>query len=120
MIKLVVDKNYKNISEVSAQLNINKHVIRYWDSKFDGISTRLTNNKRRFFNSKNIDNLKKLKNILYENGKHNYSLDLAKKLFSLKSPSNKVDSTMNYEKKILKVKNLQDISENLKKLLNDY
>ncbi len=116
----MVDKNYKNISEVSAQLNINKHVIRYWDSKFDGISTRLKNNKRRFFNSKNINNLKKLKNILYENGKHNYSLDLAKKIFSLKNTSNKVDYSRNNEEKILKVKNLQDISENLKKLLDDY
>ena len=32
------DKKYKSISEVSELLKINKHVIRYWDTKFDGIS----------------------------------------------------------------------------------
>ena len=49
----MVDKNYKSISEVSLLLNINKHVIRYWDSKFN-ISTRLNKNKQRFFDNENI------------------------------------------------------------------
>ena len=29
------DKTYKSITEVSKLLKINKHVIRYWDSRFD-------------------------------------------------------------------------------------
>ena len=34
-------KKYKTIKEVSDLLNINQHVIRYWDSKFEGLSIRL-------------------------------------------------------------------------------
>ena len=61
----MADKNYKNISEVSEQLKINKHVIRYWDSKFEGISTRLSDNKRRFqIASMYNEKLKKLPIIL--------------------------------------------------------
>ena len=46
------NKHYKSITEVSEMLNINKHVIRYWDSKFEGISFRRGKNTRRFFNMK--------------------------------------------------------------------
>ena len=111
------DKKYKSISEVSELLKINKHVIRYWDTKFDGISTRLSDNKRRFFNIENIKKLQELKNILYQNGRHNYSFDLAKKIVSNKYKKNdnsitnkKVNSKFNIEK-------LQEISNNLKELL---
>ena len=71
------EKKYKSISEVSKILNLKKHVIRYWDSKFDGLSVRLNSNKQRFFNNDNIIKLREIKNALYKNGKHNYSLDLA-------------------------------------------
>ena len=114
------EKLYKTITEVSELLNINKHVIRYWDSKFDGISTRLSVNKRRFFNNDNIKKLHELKKILYKNGKHNYSLDLANSII------NKKDHNKAYKKhKInnakdnnnLYVSELKIISNNLKKLL---
>ena len=76
----MTEKRYKSISEVSSLLNIKKHVIRYWDSKFDGISTRLSDKKQRVFNAENIKKLTQIKKILYNEGKHNYSLDLANKL----------------------------------------
>ena len=116
----MVDKKYKSISEVSLLLNINKHVIRYWDSKFN-ISTRLNKNKQRFFDNENIKRLKDLNNVLYKNGQHNYSLDLANKL------TKKVDQNSTSDKSILNKKNdknqyvniesLQIISSNLKKIL---
>tara|TARA_B100001964_G_scaffold197632_1_gene222762 strand:+ start:128 stop:469 length:342 start_codon:yes stop_codon:yes gene_type:complete len=113
----MINKKYKSIAEVSELLQINKHVIRYWDAKFDGISTRLSDNKRRFFNIENIEKLQELKNILYQNGRHNYSFDLAKKIVSDKSKKNK-DSIVNKigETKISIIK-LQEISNNLKELL---
>ena len=111
-------KEYKSISEVSEQLKINKHVIRYWDSKFEGISTRLSGNKRRFFNSQNIKKIEELKNILYQNGKHNYSLDLAKKIVSKKDISNiSKNQKKLHEAQNLDIDQLLEISNNLKKLL---
>ena len=113
-------KVYKSISEVSKLLNINKHVIRYWDSKFDGISTRMNNKKQRFFNKDNITKINELKNILYKNGKHNYSLDLASKLIiknKIKSRSkNIIESKIDFRD--LQVQELKEIRENLKNLLN--
>jgi len=85
------EKKYINIKEVSKLLNIKEHVIRYWDSidpktdkiRFQGLSTR-SKGGMRWFNSDNINKLEKLKSLLFENGKHNYSLDLANKILSSK------------------------------------
>ena len=44
-------KKYKTIKEVSNLLNINQHVIRYWDSKFEGLSFRFSEKKQRYFNN---------------------------------------------------------------------
>ena len=111
------DKKYKSIAEVSELLKINKHVIRYWDTKFDGISTRLSDSKRRFFNIENIKKLQELKNILYQNGRHNYSFDLAKKIVSDKSKKNEVSIINKIGKTKFNIVKLQEISNNLKELL---
>tara|TARA_B100000315_G_C14095668_1_gene371342 strand:+ start:116 stop:502 length:387 start_codon:yes stop_codon:yes gene_type:complete len=91
----MTEKQYKNIKEVSKLLNIKEHVIRYWDSidpktdkiRIQGLSTR-NRGGIRYFNRDNINKLEQLKFILFENGKHNYSLDLANKILS--SKKNKV------------------------------
>tara|TARA_Y100001960_G_C14495543_1_gene738920 strand:- start:510 stop:851 length:342 start_codon:yes stop_codon:yes gene_type:complete len=112
-----MDKQFKSITEVSEQLNIKQHVIRYWDSKFEGISTRLSGTKRRFFSNENINKIKELKKILYQNGKQNYSLDLAKKIFNKKSPKKLDNNNLHNNNKNLDIAALQEISDNLKKLL---
>ncbi len=115
----MTQKVYKSISEVSKLLNINQHVIRYWDSKFDGISTRINNNKQRFFNNENIKKITELKSILYKNGKHNYSLDLANKLIN----KNRTKSSLKNENissnpiNDHQIEKLKEIRENLKNLL---
>ena len=111
------DKKYKSITEVSELLKINKHVIRYWDAKFDDISTRLSDNKRRFFNIENIKKLQELKNILYQNGRHNYSFDLAKKIVSDKTKKNEVSVVSKIGDTKFSIVRLKEISNNLKELL---
>ena len=89
------NKQYKSIKEVSNLLNIKEHVIRHWDSidpktnklRFSGLSTR-SKSGIRYFNNENIKNLEQLKNVLFENGKHMYSLDLANKLIKSKKYKN--------------------------------
>ena len=119
------DKHYKSINEVSELLNIDKHIIRYWDSidkkngelRFEGISTRLKGSKRRHFSKENIKKLEELKNILYHNGRHNYSLDLAKKIVNKKSLSNNLPQNEIAKQTSIDIKKLIEISENLKILL---
>ena len=85
------NKQYYNISEVSKILNLKEHVIRHWDSvdpktnklRIEGLSIR-TKGGTRYFNQTHIKKLLNIKNILFEEGKHNYSLDLVNKIMSSK------------------------------------
>ena len=88
----MINKKYLNISEVSKILQIEEHKIRYWDSidpktnkyRINGISTK-SKGGTRYFNKENIKKLQKLKQILYDGKKHNYSIKLAEKIISSKN-----------------------------------
>ena len=125
----MTEKQYKNIKEVSKLLNIKEHVIRYWDSidpktdkiRIQGLSTR-NRGGIRYFNKDNINKLEQLKGVLFENGKHNYSLDLANKILSSKknnildhkksnitqnvTPSKKVEIKLKLDEILFKLRNL--------------
>lgn len=83
------EKKYYSIREVSHMVGIKEHVIRHWDSidpktnklRIQDISIR-TKGGTRFFNKTHINKILSLKNILKDNGKRNYSLDLASKIIS--------------------------------------
>ena len=111
------NKYYKSISEVSEILKIKQHVIRYWDSQFEGISTRMGERKRRFFNQKNIKKLQTLIKLLHTDGKSHHSLEMARKIIE----GNNVEKKFNLSTKQIhnkgNINQLINISENLKKLL---
>ena len=111
-------KKYKTIKEVSNLLNINQHVIRYWDSKFDGLSIRFSKKKQRYFNNEHIKKIEDLKETLYQNGKHNYSLDLAKKIINNKKNNyEKNPDSLDTKNNTIDIKKLMIIRDSLNKLL---
>ena len=115
-------KQYYNISEVSKILNLKEHVIRHWDSvdpktnklRIEGLSIR-TKGGTRYFNQTHIKKISNIKNILFEEGRHNYSLDLVNKIISSKKlekqftnesaiSSNQDDVKVNYDnQKLIKI-----------------
>ncbi len=124
------NKQYFNIKEVSNILNLKEHVIRHWDSvdpktkrlRIDGLSIR-TKGGTRYFNQNHINKLLMIKNLLFEEGKHNYSLDLVKKIISSKKQAklfNDETNTIEKQKKISLSYNevkLKKIINNLKTLI---
>jgi DNA-binding transcriptional MerR regulator len=125
------NKQYYNIKEVSNILNLKEHVIRHWDSvdpktdklRIEGLSMR-TKGGTRYFNQNHIKKLSNIKNLLFEEGRHNYSLDLVKKIISSKKIGKKVidetDILSQQEKNKLSYNNevkLKKIINNLKILI---
>ena len=111
------NKNYKSISEVSEKLKIKQHVIRYWDSQFEGISTRLGERKRRYFSLKNIKKLQTLKNLLHTEGKAHHTLEMARKIIKGNILENKFDLQPEKSHSKINIQELNIVSENLKKTL---
>ena len=118
---MIFKKTYYSISEVSKMLNIQEHTIRFWDSKLPDLSKRDNKGKTRFFNSKQIEKLSKLNDIL----KKNDSIALA---YEILLKNNNKNSSININN-IDKIKSdsikfrqnidkIYNISKKLKKLLN--
>ena len=125
------NKQYYNISEVSKILNLKEHVIRHWDSvdpktnklRIEGLSIR-TKGGTRYFNQTHIKKLSNIKNILFEEGRHNYSLDLVNKIISSKklekqfnenlttsSPNQDIDKSNNSQKLIKILNKLRKLTQ---------
>ena len=125
------NKQYFNIKEVSNILKLKEHVIRHWDSidpktkqlRIDGLSLR-TKGGTRYFNKNHINKLSIIKNILFEEGRHNYSLDLVKKILSSKKLEKQFidENTLEDKQKNIQLSydrvKLIKIIKNLKKLIS--
>ncbi len=58
----------KSIGEISKELGVEAHVIRFWESKFEQIKPEIGRGKRRYYRKKDLEILRKIKNSLYDQG----------------------------------------------------
>jgi len=111
------DGAFKTISEVAAELNIQQHVLRFWEKKFSVIKPMTRGGGRRYYRPEDVDLLKSIQTLLYsemytisgvqrlfkENGKsfvlNKYADDLKDNVF--KNAKNKQDSNDSSYRKYL-------------------
>jgi DNA-binding transcriptional MerR regulator len=65
--QMVLEENFKTISEVAKDLELATSVIRYWETKFDVLDPVKRNN-RRYYSSKDQKTIANIKNLLYIQG----------------------------------------------------
>jgi DNA-binding transcriptional MerR regulator len=116
--------SYKTIGEVAKILdlkdkkkgNLSTHTIRFWEKEFKQIKPLILSGKRRYYNTKSIELLKKIKFLLKEQG---MTINGVKKLLKSKESleldelANNSIKASNIKSKILKlsnlIKNIKDI-----------
>tara|TARA_Y100000768_G_scaffold251576_1_gene191115 strand:- start:1923 stop:2294 length:372 start_codon:yes stop_codon:yes gene_type:complete len=112
---------YKTIGEVAEILSSNSkngklietHTIRFWEKKFKQIKPRILDGKRRYYDTKNIELLKKVHFLLKEKG---MTINGAKKILDNQEPL-KLDEISNQSIKKTNLKNrLSKISNIIKKI----
>ena len=105
-----INSKYKTIGEVAKILNLidkkkgklSTHTIRFWEKEFNQIKPRFFLGKRRYYDEKTINVLKKIKYLLKDKG---MTLKGVKKL--LKSGDSNIDELINTsinQKNIIKSK----------------
>ena len=100
---------FRTISEVSSEINIPAHVLRFWETKFPNINPLKRSGNRRYYRPEDVKLIIRIKTLLYDNG---YTVKGVQKL--LKENDNK-----NNEKNVIKEKLssiLKDIDNIIKKL----
>lgn len=66
-----MDKNpdaFRTISEVADDLNLPQHVLRFWETRFTQIKPMKRGGGRRYYRPDDIDLLKGIRHLLYEEG----------------------------------------------------
>ena len=115
-------KQYKSIGDVAKLLNLfdkktgktSTHTIRFWEKEFKQIKPRILAGRRRYYDSRSIEALKKIKFLLKEKG---LTINGAKKVID-DNESFKLDGLKNRSiNSDIKIRNkLQNISNLIKEL----
>ncbi len=58
----------RTISEVSDELDVPKHVLRFWESKFTALNPMKRGGRRRYYRPSDITLLKGIRHLLYQEG----------------------------------------------------
>ncbi len=66
---------YKSISQVAKLMDVETHVLRFWEKEFSQINPNRSNG-RRYYSKQNIEIIAKIKQLLHKEG---YTLQGAKK-----------------------------------------
>tara|TARA_B100001057_G_scaffold130880_1_gene130005 strand:+ start:881 stop:1243 length:363 start_codon:yes stop_codon:yes gene_type:complete len=112
---------YKTIGEVAKILNLKNdkkgtlstHTIRFWEKEFKQIKPIILNGRRRYFDNKTIDLLKKIKFLLKDKG---MTINGVKKILESKQTLS-LDETANLSIKTSKLRNkILNISKLIKTL----
>jgi DNA-binding transcriptional MerR regulator len=59
---------FRTISEVSDELNVPQHVLRFWESKFSQIRPLKRGGRRRYYRPEDVSLLRGIRRLLYEDG----------------------------------------------------
>ena len=62
------DKKYYSISEVSELCSVKPHTLRFWENEFKELKPITRKGKRRYFQKKDIEMIRKIQALLYEEG----------------------------------------------------
>ncbi|MBU92395.1 MAG: MerR family transcriptional regulator [Rhodobiaceae bacterium] len=80
---------FKTISEVSGELNIPQHVLRFWEKKFKHIKPMTRGGGRRLYRPEDVELLKAIHNLLYT---EMYTISGVQKIFKDKGKNFILDS----------------------------
>lgn len=73
---------FRNITEVSAQLNVPSHVLRFWETRFSQIKPVKRSGGRRYYRPADIALLTRIRDLLYAEG---YTIKGAQQVLKSKS-----------------------------------
>ena len=100
---------FRTISEVSNEINIPAHVLRFWETKFPNINPLKRSGNRRYYRPEDVKLIIRIKTLLYDNG---YTVKGVQKLLKENNKTN--NEKNNIKEKLSSI--LNDIDNIIKKL----
>lgn len=80
---------FRTISEVSEELGVQQHVLRFWESRFSQVRPLKRGGGRRYYRPDDIDLLRAIKSLLYD---HGYTIKGVQKIMKETGPRQLIDN----------------------------
>ena len=100
---------FRTISEVSKDLSLPQHVLRFWETKFTQIKPIKRGGGRRYYRPEDVRLLKGIKNLLYKDG---YTIRGVQKVIKENGTRNIIEQRQGNNNFTLKEKNNNTFVEN--------
>lgn len=81
---------FRTISEVADDLNVQQHVLRFWETKFSQVRPLKRGGGRRYYRPEDVDILKTIHHLLYTQG---YTIKGVQKLFREQGKNKVIEKT---------------------------
>ncbi|MDE0994507.1 MAG: MerR family transcriptional regulator [Rhodospirillales bacterium] len=104
---------FRTISEVATELDLPQHVLRFWETKFNQIRPLKRGGGRRYYRPEDIDLLRQIRGLLYDNG---YTIKGVQKLLREGSAKN---ATKTEAKKLAKSADPEGSNAELQSVLSE-
>jgi DNA-binding transcriptional MerR regulator len=111
---------FRTISEVSQDLEVPQHVLRFWESKFSPVRPLKRGGGRRYYRPEDVDLLRNIRDLLYTEG---YTIKGVQRLLRDshgKAPSNETKAPEPATRKELEslISELSELRDMLRKIQN--
>ena len=97
------NKSFSTISKTAKIIGVKSHVLRFWEKKFHSINPKKSLSGRRYYSSKDIEILLRIKKLLYEEG---FTIKGAVNFIDKKNDTTTVNNNENLNKKINRITDL--------------
>ena len=103
---------YKTIGEVSKELDIPSHILRFWESKFDRLRLIKRKNTHRYYNAEDISFLIHIRQLINEEG---YTIKGVQ--IYLKKDNTVTKTLSNKEKEYFQI--IKEIKKDIQNIINN-
>jgi DNA-binding transcriptional MerR regulator len=108
----MADKEFFSIKEVADMLKLKPYILRYWEKEFAILKPRRNRVGRRYYSKKDIDIVRTIKHVLYDQG---FTIAGAKKKLATVSEEPE-QLSLPLRERMKTLKEIKEIREDLKKI----
>ena len=110
----IPDKLYFRIGEVAKLCDVPAYVLRFWESEFPQLKPNKSNTGQRLYRRKDVENIVRVKRLLYEEG---YTINGARQFIKSESKRDRSQTALPFAVPVSNGTDLRSIKQGLRDVL---
>jgi DNA-binding transcriptional MerR regulator len=111
---VIPDKLFFRIGEVSKLCSLPAYVLRFWETEFPQLKPNKSNTGQRVYRRKDVENVVRVKKLLYEDG---YTIQGARQLLKSESKRDRTQTTLPFAVTNPQGRELREVRQGLREVL---